>query len=521
MSYRASVIIPVYNAEKHLRRCVESIALGQERELEIILIEDCSKDDSWELCQELRAEFPNIVAVRNEHNSGVSFTRNQGLACAQGEYILFVDSDDWVSARFAKKLLEAARQYPDCLPICGLHFIDQIHGDRRDYLWDDGAPRIVEVPASGLFDLSERFLLQQLWNKIFRRDLIEQHRVRFDESQSMGEDFQFVLDYLEASGCSRCAVLNEPLYYYIRWNTSSLMSTFGFVQNRQEYLRVEQLHRISGLTDPLRRDRMLRDVRKNYVYHISRNPNHSRQQKLDAIEAVMGDGKSRQHYRKQKVLCGKERALQHLSKIKALPARLEGRRMRKQGDALAARMKAQLVERNFSILSQNCIGGVLYHDMGLQFLSPTVNLYFTGPDFVRFVLNLDHYLDIDPVMAWDETHPVGNLEDITIHFMHYGTCAEAWRDWNRRKARINKGKILVLCTDMENFTEDAFVQWQTIAYPKLLFTANAAFSAHPDTVFYPQYQSAGRVPDLIPGREFYQDSRVINMLNRFVREGVL
>lgn len=515
MQYRASVIIPVYNAEKHLRRCVESIALGQERNLEIVLIEDCSQDASWKICQALRAEFPNIVAIRNEHNGGVSFTRNQGLACAQGEYILFVDSDDWVSARFAKKLLETACQYPDCLSICGLHFIDHVHGEQRDYLWDDGAPRIIEVAADGLFDLSDRFLLQQLWNKVFRRDLIEKYRIRFDENQSMGEDYQFVLDYLEASGCNRCAVLNEPLYYYIRWNTSSLMSTFGFVQNQQEYMRVEQLYRVSGGADTARRNRMLQSIRENYVYHIARNPNRSSQEKLDAIEAVIGDGQSRRHYIRQKMIQSKENALLGLVKMKALPARISGRQLRNRRDALAARMKTQLREQDFSVISQNCIGGVLYHDMGLQFLSPTVNLFFTAPDFVRFVLNLEHYLDIDPIMAWDETYPVGNIEDITIHFMHYGTCAEARQDWNRRKARIDKEKILVLCTDMEGFTQDVFAQWQKITYPKLLYTANAAFAAHPDTVFYPQYQSVGHVPDLIPKREFYRDGRLIALLNQF------
>lgn len=518
MRYRASVIIPVYNAEKHLRRCVESIALGQERNLEIILVEDCSKDASWEICLELQSEFPNITAIRNARNSGVSFTRNQGLARTQGKHILFVDSDDWVSANYAKKLLAAAVQYPDSLPVCGLHFIDHVHGEQRDYLWDDGAPRIVEVAADGLFDLSDRFMLQQLWNKVFRRDLIEKYRIRFDESQSMGEDYQFVLDYLEASGCNRCAVINEPLYYYIRWNTSSLMSTFGFMQNQQEYMRVEQLHRVSGGADTARRDRMLQSIRENYVYHIARNPNHSGQEKLDAIEAVMGDGQSRRHYIHQKILEGKENALLGLVKMKALPARLSGRRLRNRRDALAARMKTQLREQNFSVISQNCIGGVLYHDMEHPFLSPTVNLYLSSADFVRFVLNLDHYLSLDPVMVWDETYPVGYLEDIEIRFMHYHTCEEARQAWNRRKARINRDKILVLCTDMEGFTEEVFAQWQKIPYPKILYTANAAFAAHPDTVFYPQYQSAESVPDLIPKREFYRDGSIIAKLNQLGEE---
>ena len=94
MACKASVIVPVYNAEKTLRRCVESIVLGQERNIEVILVEDCSKDHSWELCLELAQEFPNVTAVQNERNSGVSFTRNRGLELAQGDYILFVDSDD-------------------------------------------------------------------------------------------------------------------------------------------------------------------------------------------------------------------------------------------------------------------------------------------------------------------------------------------------------------------------------------------------------------------------------------------
>jgi uncharacterized protein (DUF1919 family) len=102
--------------------------------------------------------------------------------------------------------------------------------------------------------------------------------------------------------------------------------------------------------------------------------------------------------------------------------------------------------------------------------------------------------------------------------MHYHTCEEARQAGNRRKARINRDKILVLCTDMEEFTEEVFAQWQKIPYPKILYTANAAFAEHPDTVFYSQYQSAGRVSDLIPKREFYRDGSVIAKLNQLGEE---
>ena len=92
-----SVIVPVYNAEKTLRRCVESIVYGSYRNVEVILIEDHSTDESWALCQTLSQEFDNVRALRNDRNRGVSHTRNRGLEVATGDYIMFCDSDDWVS----------------------------------------------------------------------------------------------------------------------------------------------------------------------------------------------------------------------------------------------------------------------------------------------------------------------------------------------------------------------------------------------------------------------------------------
>ena len=108
MTCKVSVIIPVYNAEGTIRRCVESLVYGKERDIEVILVDDCSSDGSREVCQELDDEFQNVVIVRNKDNSGVSFTRNHGLEKAKGKYIAFVDSDDWVSGNYIKELYETA-----------------------------------------------------------------------------------------------------------------------------------------------------------------------------------------------------------------------------------------------------------------------------------------------------------------------------------------------------------------------------------------------------------------------------
>lgn len=510
----ASVIIPVYNAEKTLRRCVESLVMGEERGLEVILCEDCSDDGSWQLCRELSEEFANVRCIRNAENSGVSFTRNQGLDAARGTYVIFVDSDDWVSYRYVKGLLQLAQQYPDTLPVCGLHFIDKVNHAKRDYLYNDGTVRENVIPSNAFFELLDQFLLQQLWNKIFRRDVIETHHIRFDETQSMGEDFQFVLDYLEAAQIKKCVILNEPLYYYIRWHNASLMSHFGFVDNQHEYDRIEQLVRIAGPGAEKRRDGMIAQSKRNYVYHIVRNQNHSKAEKLEAIRRIMADGREKTHYREQRRQYFKEQLAAVAGEAKRLPSRVAGRLHRGSLQKKIAGAVVGVNAQGITFISQNCIGGVLYHDLGMQFLSPTINTFIPEPGFVKLVLNLRHYMEQELVMRWGETYPIGTLDDVEIHFMHYHTCREAEEAWNKRKARINWDKIFVIGTDRDGFDDAVYEQWKQITYPKILFTANPEFTE--DAVYYPEYHEDGQIGDLIEGRRFYRNGTLIErfcMLN--------
>ena len=513
MDYKASVIIPVYNAEKTLRRCVESVVLGQERNIEVILVDDCSIDHSWELCLELAQEFQNVTAVQNERNSGASFTRNCGLELVRGDYILFVDSDDWVSKRYVRTLLELAKNYPLCLPICCEHFIDKVHELKCDYTWDEDRGKVTVVPNSRIFDLADKFLMRQLWNKIFRRDVIENSHVRFDENQSMGEDFQFVLDYIEAAKVQNCVIINEPLYYYIRWNNNSLMSQFGLLQYSEEYKRVEQLCRISTINDPVFKNRYLNQLKLNYVYHLSRNVRLSKKEKLMYIEKIMADGHARKYYGRQKFLQLKENLVKIFSALQRLPERESRKLIRLKRDKLIREIHSNVKQNDVSIISQNCIGGIFYHDIGMQFLSPTINLFIKEPEYIHFVLNLRYYMKCELKMRWEEEYPVGNLEDIEIHFMHYETCKEAKEQWDRRKQRINWKKILILCTDREGFDASVFQLWQKVPYSKVLFTAQSKFNTDNNSVFFPQYESQGFVSDLIPKRQFYKDGILIKTFN--------
>ena len=509
--YSASVIIPVYNAEKTLRKSVEALCYGEERNLEIILIDDCSRDASWELCNILANEHLNVHCYQNENNSGVSFTRNHGLEVATAPYILFVDSDDWTSCRYASSLLSSAKEHIDSLPICGYTHINRIAGSYSISVY--GTEDVEIIGIADAFSLLEHVLLQQLWNKIFRRDLIEQHHIRFDESQSMGEDFQFVLDYLEAAKIKKCVVLNEPLYYYIRWNNASLMSNFGFIDNQPEFSRMEQLARIVGPEAEARKSAMIEQSKRNYIYHIVRNRTHSKQEKLEAIERIMGDGKAAPYYREQLISAAKEQLATHLSTAKQLVPRLKGRLQRSKIQNRIAEAVKGVNAEGITFIAQNCIGGVLYHDLGLQFLSPTINMFIPEPGFVKLVLNLRHYMEQELVIRWGEKYPIGMLDDVVIHFMHYETCKEAKEAWDRRKQRINWDKIIVIGTDRNGFDDTVFEEWKKISHPKILFTAQRKYASEEDSVYFPEHEGNGFVSDLIPNREFYKDDILVNKVN--------
>lgn len=511
MANTVSVIIPVYNGERTIEKCVESLALGRYRDIEIILVDDHSSDGSWALCQDLARRFSQVRCLQNAENRGVSHARNQGLAAASGAYICFVDSDDWVSGRYVQALLEAIRETPQTLPVCGLHFINAVEDYRRVYLWSREGDRF-QVGISQAFELHSRFLLPQVWNKLFRRDVIEAHGLRFDESQSMGEDFQFVLEYLQAASITEFTIVNKPLYYYTRNSHQTLMHTFGRDHTQAEFERFAQLRDITG--QQKRYEQAIEDLKGSFIYHSLRFSHATRDEQLKIIQSITRDDRAQEHYRSLQLTKAKEAVTLTLAATRTKLARRWGDYRRKENQKIIKKARAQMGSptQPFTVISQNCIGGVLYKDMGLQFASPTVGLFFAGSDFVRFVSNLPGYLAMEPELRWEEEYPVGHLGDVEIHFMHYDSCRQAKLAWQRRCQRINWENIVVLCTDRDGFSEEDFLLWQKIPFQKILFTASDAYRHHPDSLYFKEFSRRGTVGELIPYRKFYRGGILISKL---------
>ena len=122
--------------------------------------------------------------------------------------------------------------------------------------------------------------------------------------------------------------------------------------------------------------------------------------------------------------------------------------------ALNAENKKRLSNRNFTILCNNCVGGVILHELGERFNSPTVNLFFGAEDYIKFLEKLDYYLSQTLVeVQSDKDYPVAKLDDITIYFMHYSSFDEAKTTWKKRAARIEKDNLYVIFVQQNGCTE--------------------------------------------------------------------
>lgn len=212
MNPAVSIIVPVYNAETALHRCIESILHQSCADFELLLVDDGSKDDSGAICDEYAAKDSRIRVFHKE-NGGVSAARNLALDVARGKYLQFLDSDDWVVPDATLLLLRAAEEHGADLVISDFY---RVVGERvsvkGDIEEDRGLSR--EEYAEHMMANPADFYYGVLWNKLYRRDIVQDHRIRMDEEISWCEDFLFNLEYIRFA--RRFYALNVPLYYYVK-----------------------------------------------------------------------------------------------------------------------------------------------------------------------------------------------------------------------------------------------------------------------------------------------------------------
>ena len=311
-----SVIVPVYRAADTVERCVDSLVASGGDDLQVILVEDCSPDDSWQVCQRLAEKYPTVTCCRNDRNRGVSYTRNRGLDLAQGQYLLFTDSDDWVDPAYVttfQKAIDAGNTFS----ICGYVNHDEKNTGRTDlFIWNKQEEFTRCELKPQLQSLYDGRLLQQLWNKVFITSLVREHQVRFDECISIGEDTRFILDYLQRSGLEQVCLIDRPLYHYMRDRDGSLMFRVGYESVEEPLKNLRKLYEIQGIPDL--EQRLAADREKtvgSYAYLIMHNAGMPMTEKRRLILAL-DKAQGRRYYRQNLILYFKERILMRLKKIR-------------------------------------------------------------------------------------------------------------------------------------------------------------------------------------------------------------
>ena len=304
-----SVIVPVHNGEKTLRRCVESLVPQVSR---VLLIENGSKDRSRQLCHALAKEFTNVTALDGDAVGGVSKARNLGLRHADTPYVLFCDCDDYVEPDYAESFRQAL-EYAD-FAICGYVNHDEVANGRTD-IYGFAENETVEL-LPRLEQIHSKVLLQQLWNKVFSREVIEKAGVRFDESISIGEDMRFVLDYLAAAKPQKTALLAKPLYHYMRDQPGSLMYRMGTEKMDEAIRNLETMYRLMSLPEAVIEGKIARErehQRGLYAYLIMHNMGMPLPQRRKLILAL-DEKEGKQLWRKNLALFCKEKISRMLKK---------------------------------------------------------------------------------------------------------------------------------------------------------------------------------------------------------------
>lgn len=215
-----SLIIPIYNAEKYLRRCLDSAMQQTFSDMEIIVVNDGSDDSSLDICREYE-QLDSRFRVIDKANTGVSDSRNCALEAAQGEYLQFLDSDDWLAPDATESLVYAAKKFDCDLVIADFYRVDGAVFTEKQHIRERGLLTREQYAEYMMQDPAD-FYYGVLWNKLYRRSIIDRYQIRMNPDLRWCEDFLFNLSFIRYA--ERFTAIQTPIYYYMK-RKGSIVST--------------------------------------------------------------------------------------------------------------------------------------------------------------------------------------------------------------------------------------------------------------------------------------------------------
>lgn len=219
-----SIVVPVYNVERHLSICIESLISQSINDIEIILVNDGSNDKSGEICERYSIQDSRVKTIHIS-NSGVSAARNIGIKEVTSPYVMFVDSDDRVDSTMVESLIYKAESEKSDFVMCGYKKVFLNCNEEKVQIYSCKAYTGNILGFLGnIEDYIKTPLLQGPCWKLFRTHIINRHNVFFPEDMTYGEDAFFVYEYLKYT--HKVSILDKELYYYNVWNADTLSRVF-------------------------------------------------------------------------------------------------------------------------------------------------------------------------------------------------------------------------------------------------------------------------------------------------------
>lgn len=549
---KVSIIVPCFKVEKYIDRCMESIVSQTLKDIEIILIDDLSPDSTPGKCDEWAKKDSRIIVIHKKENEGLGFARNTGLQYAHGEYVAFLDSDDW----FEQDMME--RLYNECIKenldvIYSEFNVDEYPGYRvvlrPEHLYegkDEIEQLMLDIVGAEPSYISGVKFQCSACKGLYRKKLIDKYKLHFlSEREYISEDSLFNLNVLYFA--EKVKTVPWQFYHYCL-NNASLTHTY----------RPDRWGKLLKMLDVMetsvkisnKKELRLRLTRTAIFYSMSaimneiRNPESTKNQALDGIKAICNNeklcafmkdypihrlplkwivftlalklklsrllyntlGGGREKLRLKYVLS----LIPPISWYLAIKERINDRKLYQKRVPYLPQIR-KLITPDTSIISSNCFAGRIMQDLGMQYNTPTLGLYFFADDYIEFLSNLKYYLTEAKLEFLDESrYPLGNERrakwthwypigllggKVEIQFLHYHTEKEAAEKWYRRARRVNFDKLFVIGMEQNLCTIDNIKAFDKLPFEKKIFFSTKQIEGCSSNCYLHQFVDNGEVGD--------------------------
>ena len=218
-----SIIVPIFNGEKYIVDCVESVLRQSYVNLEVILVDDGSTDGTTGILKRYKKLDERVIVICQE-NKGVSAARNVALKAARGDYVCFVDSDDYIDCEFVSYYVDLLMKYSGDIALTPQPYKFDVKNRFNKNVLEDDSVKEISGNEAAIEMLYYNFAIGP-WNKMISRKLIERYKIRFDGNLRFGEGFNFSLDCFQRAG--KVIVGSKKLYNYRVDNANSVMTKFS------------------------------------------------------------------------------------------------------------------------------------------------------------------------------------------------------------------------------------------------------------------------------------------------------